>query len=248
MRVNINLLAFLMSALTLLSQCTGTQKQEQAAEEPESAAMPQEEWVYLFNGENLDNWELLGGDADFSVEDGMIVGTTEEDLPNCFLTTRDNYSDFVLEVDFKIDPNINSGVQIISTTWEKDTTTSYVNGSLEEGTRDWEAGRVVGYQIEIDPSDRAWTGGFYEEGGRGWLQPLTENDSAQQAFKPGEWNQMRIRAEGNHFESWINGVKAVDATDDTWNSGFIGLQLHGAWRENQIGQKVYFKDIRLRKL
>lgn len=206
------------------------------------------DYTMIFNGENLEGWEVKGGDANFYVEDGAIVGLTEEDVPNSFLVTENEYDDFVLELEFKIDPEINSGVQIRSGVYEKDTTTAYLSGKLEEGTRDWKAGRVHGYQIEIDPSDRAWTGGFYEEGGRGWLQPLTDNVASQEAFKQGEWNHLKINADGNHFETWINGVKAADTTDDVARSGFIGLQLHSAWKDQQVGKKVWFRDIRIQEL
>ncbi len=219
---------------------------EVATEEP--TATSSGEWQSLFNGNDLTGWEVLGGDANFYVEDGMIVGLTEKDLPNCFLATQNEYGDFILEIDFKIDSAINSGVQIRSATYEQDTTTSYINGKLEEGTRDWEAGRVYGYQIEIDPSDRAWTGGFYEEGGRGWLTPLVDQNEAQAAFKPGDWNHFKIHAEGNRFKTWVNGVEAVQTTDDQHKSGFIALQLHGAWKEEQVGQKVYYRNIRIKEL
>jgi hypothetical protein len=52
-----------------------------------------------------------------------------------------------------------------------------------ESTKDYRNGRVHGYQIEIDPSDRAWSGDVYDEGRRGWLYPLVYNPSAQCAFK-----------------------------------------------------------------
>lgn len=205
-------------------------------------------WTPLFNGENLEGWKILGGDANFYVKDETIIGLTEENVPNSFLVTEQKYDDFILEADFKIEPEINSGIQIRSDVYKKDTTTSYLSGRLEEGTRDWPAGRFHGYQIEIDPSDRAWTGGFYEEGGRGWLQPLTDNVAAQEAFKQNEWNHLKIKAEGNHFETWINGVKAADATDDQAEDGFIGLQLHSAWKEEQVGKKVWFKNLKIKEL
>ncbi len=205
-------------------------------------------WNLLFNGENLEGWEIVGGDARFYVEEGAIVGLTQEEIPNSFLVTGQQYDDFILEADFKIDREINSGIQIRSDVYKKDTTTKYLSGKLEQGTRDWPAGRLHGYQIEIDPSDRAWTGGFYEEGGRGWLQPLNENKEAQKAFQPGEWNHFKIKAEGNHFETWINGVKAADTTDDLSDSGFIGLQLHSAWKKEQVGKKVWFKNIKIKEL
>lgn len=234
--------------LSLLLACTGTKESKETAQSAASPTEEKEQWKDLFNGKDLTGWEVLGGDANFSVEDGMIVGLTEKGLPNCFLATKETYADFILEANFKIDSFINSGIQIRSNTYKRDTTTAYLNGRLEEGTRDWEAGRVYGYQIEIDPSARAWTGGFYEEGGRGWLTPLKDNPSAQQAFKMNDWNHFKIEADGNSFKTWINGVEAVSTTDDSHSTGFIALQLHGANREEQMGQKVYYKNIRIKEL
>lgn len=213
-----------------------------------TSAEAEEDWQVLFNGEDFSGWHEVGGDPNFYIEDSALVGLTEEGLPNTFLVTDNTYDDFVLELDFKIDDAINSGVQIRSTTYEEDTTTIYVSGQLEESNRDWKAGKFHGYQIEIDPSERAWTGGFYEEGGRGWLQPLTDNEEARQAFKPGAWNHMRIEAEGNQFKSFINGVPVADYTDELSGRGHIGLQLHGASREEQIGQTVLYKNIKIKEL
>lgn len=237
---------YLLTLLFLACQSGSPEKNQTGPDE--AILTSSDERGMPFNGENLEGWKILGGDATFYVEDSVIVGLTEEDVPNSFLVTEKEYDDFIMEVDFKIDSEINSGIQIRSDVYEKDTTTSYLSGKLKEGIRDWEAGRVHGYQIEIDPSDRAWTGGFYEEGGRGWLQPLTDNKEAQNAFKQGEWNHLKIKAEGNHFQTWINGIKAANTTDDLAETGFIGLQLHSAWKEEQIGKKVWFKNIKIKEL
>lgn len=208
-----------------------------------------EDWTQLFNGTDLTGWRIIGSeDADFDIVDGVLVGTTIKGIPNSFLVTGHSYSDFILELDFKIDKGINSGVQIRSDVYEEETTTPYLNGSLEESERTWPAGRLYGYQVEIDPSERAWSGGFYEEGGRGWLQPLNENEAAREAYKPEEWNHLKIKAQDNHFETWINGVKAADYTDDKLDSGFIGLQLHSAWKDEQVGKKVWFRDLKIQEL
>ena len=206
-------------------------------------------WVNLFNGTDLEGWEVKGApESNFFVEDGILVAETKMGLPNTFLTTTKNYANFEMEVDFKVDIGMNSGVQIRSGVYEEPTTTPYLNGRLEEGTRDWEVGKVNGYQIEIDPSDRAWTGGFYEEGGRGWLVPLNENEQACKAFKQGEWNHFKIIADGNHFQTWINGVLAVETTDDKASTGFIALQLHSINNEDQLGLRVLWKNIRIHEL
>jgi hypothetical protein len=206
-------------------------------------------WVDLFNGTDLEGWEVKGApESNFFVEDGILVAETKMGLPNTFLATKKNYGNFELEVEFKVDQGMNSGVQIRSGVYDEPTTTPYLNGRLEESTHDWEVGRVNGYQIEIDPSERSWTGGFYEEGGRGWLVPLTENEAARKAFKPGEWNHFRIMADGNRFQTWINGVQAVETTDDKSGTGFIALQLHSIRNEDQAGLRVLWKNIRIHEL
>ena len=72
---------------------------------------------------------------------------------------------------------------------------------------------MVGYQIEVDPSARAWSGGLYEQGRRGWLQNLEKNEVARKAFKTGDWNKYRIACIGDSIKSWVNDVPAADYID-----------------------------------
>jgi hypothetical protein len=132
--------------------------------------------------------------------------------------------------------------------WEKDTTTMYLAGNGELGEREWTKGTVWGYQIELDPTSRAWSGGFYEEGNRGWLVTLADNEEAGTAFKRNDWNHFRVIADGHRFQTWVNGVAAVDTEDDLSATGFIGLQFHKAYRDNQVGKKVYWRMIRIKEL
>ncbi|NND07766.1 MAG: DUF1080 domain-containing protein [Saprospiraceae bacterium] len=211
--------------------------------------MPQDNWQHLFNAKNLEGWEVKGAaESNFFVEDGILVAETKLGLPNTFLATTKEYEDFELEVEFWVPDGINTGVQIRSDVYSAETTTPYLNGKLEASERTWEAGRVHGYQIEIDPSARAWTGGFYEEGGRGWLVPLSDNEQARQAFKNNDWNHFRIMADGKHFKSWINGVMAVDTHDDMAVSGFIALQLHSIKNQEQEGKQIRWRNIRIKEL
>lgn len=189
-----------------------------------------QEWVELFNGKDLTGWEQRGGKAEYSVKDGVIVGSTVPNTPNSFLCTKKNYGDFELELEFKVHPELNSGVQIRS-------------NSLPE----YKNGRVHGYQVEIDPSERAWSGGIYDESRRGWINDLKQNVKARYAFKQNEWNHYRILANGNSIKTWVNGVPAADLTDDETATGFIGLQVHGVGgRQDPI--TVSWRNIRLREL
>ena len=126
--------------------------------------------VSLFNGKDLDGWVRRGGKAKYRAEGGEIVGTSVPNTGNSFLCTKRDYADFILELEFKVDPDLNSGVQIRSECFDRPKT-------VELGGKKYKiaAGRVHGYQVEIDPSPRAYTGGIYDEGRRGWLQDLKDS-------------------------------------------------------------------------
>ncbi len=183
------------------------------------------EWEYLFNGKNLNGWIKRGGEAKYIIEDNMIVGITGKSTPNTFLCTKKNYTNFILEIEFLVDDRMNSGVQIRSNSF-----ISYKNG------------RVHGYQVEIDPSERAWTAGIYDEARRGWLYDLRNNEAARKAFKHNEWNKLHIEAIGNSIRTWLNGVPAANLIDSLTDEGFIGLQVH---QTKIAGIKVKWKNIRI---
>ena len=80
-----------------------------------------EKFKSLFDGKSLDGWVQHGGKATYKIEKGVIVGTAVPNTPNSFLCTRKHYGDFILELEFKVDPVLNSGVQVRSHVYEKDT-------------------------------------------------------------------------------------------------------------------------------
>ena len=185
-------------------------------------------WEPLFNGKNLSGWKKLNGKAQFKVENGAIVGVSKMGTPNSFLATKKVYGDFILEFDFKIDEGLNSGVQLRS-----------------ESNKEYMKGRVHGYQYEIDPSERAWSGGIYDEARRNWLYPLTFNANAKTAFKHGEWNKARVEAVGNTIATWLNGVPCANVWDDMTPEGFIALQVHAINDASNEGKTVQWKNIRI---
>lgn len=186
-------------------------------------------WEYLINEDNTEGWTILGGEATYKVENGVVTGTTAANTPNTFLATNKIYDDFIFEIDFKVDSTMNSGIQIRSNTLPQ-----YRNGI------------VHGYQVEIDPSKRAWSGGIYDEKRRKWLNPLQDNPKAQQAFKQNEWNHYRIEAIGDTLKTWINDVPAAYLIDDKTSSGFIGLQVHSIGnKKEQLGKTVMWKGAKI---
>ena len=185
-------------------------------------------WTPLFDGETLNGWTIKGGEAHYTVRDEIIVGSTVHDTPNTFLTTDGMYGDFILELEYKVDSTMNSGIQIRSNSFPH-----YRNG------------RVHGYQIEIDPSDRAWSAGIYDEARRGWLNTMDNNPKAQQAFKQNDWNHYRIEALGDTLKTWINDVPAAYLIDDKTSNGFIGLQVHSIGKDQKEGTEIQWKNIRI---
>lgn len=185
-------------------------------------------WVSLFDGKTLNGWEKKGGNANYRVEESAIVGSTAFGKPSTFLISEKKYHDFILELDTKVDPEMNSGILIRANSFDY-----YKNG------------RVHGYQAEIDPSERAWSGGIYESGLRGWLFSLVNNPDARRAFKQNEWNHYRIEFIGDTLQTWINGVPAANLIDDRTASGFIALQVHGIDKDEKEGEEVMWRNIKI---
>ncbi|MCO5937110.1 DUF1080 domain-containing protein [Mucilaginibacter sp. RB4R14] len=189
-------------------------------------------YTNLFNGKDLNGWKILAGKAEYKVENGGITGTAVLNSGNTFLVTKKEYGDFILELDAKTESTLtNSGIQ----------TRSHYNPAGHEGK-----GLVYGRQCEIDPSDRKWTGGIYDEGRRDWLYPMDLNAPAQSAWKNGEFNHIIIECIGNTTKTWVNGVATAYVVDTVDTKGFIGLQVHAIDNEQQAGKKIFFKNIQIK--
>ncbi len=187
-------------------------------------------WEMLFNGKDFSGFKQLNGQATYTVEDEMMVGTTKTNTPNSFMATEKTYGDFILEVDLLVDPSMNSGIQIRSLS-----------------KPEFNNGRVHGYQVEIDPAARAWSGGIYDEARRGWLYPLDLNQNGRTAFRNNEWNHYRIEAIGNSIRTWINGIPCADLIDDMTAEGFIAFQVHSIGDdESHAGKQIKWKNIRIK--
>lgn len=194
------------------------------------ATNAQDGWNSLFNGKDFDGWEQLNGEAKYHIEGDQIIGVSILNTPNSFMCTNEKYGDFIFEVDVKVDPRLNSGIQFRS-----------------QSSADYRDGRVHGYQAEIDPSPRAYSGGIYDEARRGWLYALAENPAGRAAFVNGSWNKYRIEAIGNSLRVWINGVNCSNVVDDVDAEGFIGLQVHGIGsNKEKDGSEVRWRNIRIK--
>ncbi|MFB6247506.1 MAG: DUF1080 domain-containing protein [Salinibacter sp.] len=187
-----------------------------------------EEWTPLFDGQSLEGWRNPYDWGTARVVDGTIELRADEKF---FLVTEQTYDDFVFEGEVRVpDRESNSGFMFRA---QVDTN------------------RVYGYQAEVDPSKRAWSGGLYDEGRRGWLNPPEGDSAAGEAFRqkhgdafdPGGWNRYRIRAVGDSLQIWVNGQQATAYRDTVDSAGVIGIQHHG-----EDGKVYRFRNLRIREV
>lgn len=217
-----------------------------------NALAAEDGWINLFNGKDLSGWVQRGGKAKYQVQNGVIVGSTVLDTGNSFLCTEQDYGDFILELDFKVNPVLNSGVQVRSQCFDEAKTISNAGKDIKVP-----AGRVHGYQVEIDmdgTKKRWWTGGLYDEGRRGWLYPGTGGGDGkaftaqgEKLSKPNDWNHFRVEAVGGSIKTFFNGEPRAQITDTMTPRGFIALQVHTVGKDKaKEGIKVEWRNIRLK--
>ncbi len=205
----------------------------------------------LLPSENLDGWVRRGGNATYFMDGIELVGRCVLNTPNSFLCSEKIYSDFILEYDFKVDPRLNSGVQIRSECFDQKTQVTWRGKAIEIPAK-----RVHGYQIEIDPEptrNRWWTAGLYDEGQRDWLfpgslggNPKAFTEAGRKLFKQGDWNHIRVEAIGDSIKTWLNGKPCVNTKDSFVTRGFFGLQVHGIGNDKaKEGAEVRFRNMRI---
>ncbi len=177
--------------------------------------------VVLFNGVDTRGWVVEHG-GDWTVEDGVLVGrngsnwSTNPEVSGSWLRTDRPYSDFILELEFAIEGN--SGIMLRS--------------GLERNPT------FNGYEMQV-LSDHGRTGGRYPTGSLYDVVAASRNVS-----KPsGEWNNVRILAEGTLIQVVLNGELVVDFPNATRRQeGYIGLQNHD---EKSV---VRYRNIRITEL
>lgn len=182
-------------------------------------------FVALFDGKSLKNWD--GDPSQFRVEDEAIIGgsTTAEIPHNFFLSTKEEFADFELRLEFRlIGEATNAGVQLRS-------------------KRIPDHHEMIGYQADLGAG---YWGALYDESRRNKVLVAPKKDELAKVLKLGEWNEYRILCEDRRIQLWINDFQTVDYTEsdkDIEQSGLIALQIHGG----PAGEAQY-RNIRIRKI
>jgi hypothetical protein len=172
----------------------------------------------LFNGEDLSGWEATGG-ARWVVEDGMLVGTQGENNAPGDLFTTATYDDFLLTVTYRTEWPCNSGV------WFR----------FQSPRQAYQAD-ILEYKNPV-----AYSGTLYCPG----KLFLAINDDPALVDRDG-WNTIKVRAEGQHVQVWLNGRLVGDVQDDTTDTGKIGFQVHPG--EEFGPMKIVVKEMLLKAL
>ena len=200
-------------------------------------------WELLFNGKNLDGWKKYndGEVTGWSVKDGIVSnsGTGSEHGGGDIITKKQDYKDFELYLEWKVDSVSNSGIFY----------------HAQEGfDKIHETG--IEYQL-VD--GLGWPGKIHADQHSGALYAMYAPQGNQEK-EAGVWNVSRIIVKGAHVEHWLNGVKTVDCEmwSDDWNArkekskwkdislwgvakvGGIGLQDHGGLTQ--------FRNFKIRRL
>ncbi len=180
--------------------------------------------VELFNGTDLTGWQVYGNDKWYVDREGNLVCESGRDHSQYgYLATTEYYDDFDLTVEFKQVANGNSGVFFRSFIEPKDII-------------------VHGWQCEVAPKGQD-TAGIYESYGRGWLAQIP--DEKEGILKVRDWNTLRLRVDGDHVQTWLNGEPMVDLVDEQIGAGKgrIALQIHDGG-----GIKVQWRNLHLTTL
>jgi hypothetical protein len=177
--------------------------------------------VAIFNGRDLEGWTINGTEKWYVDSSHELVCESGPDKHYGYLSTKKDYKNFILTLNFKQEANGNSGVFFRSS----------IDGI-----------KISGWQVEVAPVN-LHTGGIYESYGRGWLIQPTPADEAQ--LKQGEWNTMKIKVINDEVTTWLNGHQMVYFKDEKigQGQGFIALQIHDGG-----GIKVRWKNIKIAEL
>ena len=155
-------------------------------------------WRLLFDGRSLSGW-TPEADAQWKVVDGTITSNAGGDG---WLRSKDVYTDFVLQCDFRNIPKGNSGI--------------FLRATKETKTGD-PSNPAGGYELQINNEDPKWATGSIED----YIQRIAEVNPA-----PGEWHHYEVEVRGERLIAHLDGKKVLEGRDAKFGSGYLGLQHH----------------------
>lgn len=198
-------------------------------------------WVLLFDGKTTHGWRPYRNQASegWEVVNGQLHCKEGNVAHRADLITTDQYDNFELVFDWKINKGFNSGV---------------IYRSAEGKGASYETGPE--YQLIDDEGYPDKLEDWQKSGSDYAMHP----PSSLAAKPAGEYNQTKIVVNGAHVEHWLNGKKVVDF--ELWTPEWNELKAKSKWKDAEQygmikkghialqdhGGGIWFKNIKLRKL
>ena len=246
-------LCLLAAAVTLLVACNNTARPDTEKgtladsinkTNPDSDTTSSTGWENLFDGATTTGWHSYGStiaDPTWKVKDGtLMLDTTVKNGTD--LVTDKRFSNFDLQLEWKISPNGNSGILFY----------------VQEDTVKYKKTYMSGPEMQVLDND-GHPDGKITKHRAGDLYDLIK--SSTEPVKPvGEWNKAEITSSNGHLELKLNGVTTVSTTlwDDNWKNLIAGSKFRtmpdwGTFRSGKIalqdhGNTVWYRNIRIKKL
>lgn len=223
--MNFRLLRILAGAVSLCLVATVTFSSTQSVLYAADDKLGEDGFKPFFDGKTLDGWD--GDTKVFRVEENSIIGgQLKEKIPhNYFLSSKEEYSDFELRLEFKlIGSDTNAGVQLRS-------------------KRIPDHHEMIGYQADLGQN---YWGALYDESRRNKILAAPDKDKLAKVLKRDDWNSYRILCEGRHIQLWINDFQTVDYTEDDAaieQTGLIAVQIHGGGPG-----EAHYRNLRIRRI
>jgi Domain of Unknown Function (DUF1080) len=182
----------------------------------------------LFDGKTFSGWD---GDTatTWRIEAGALVGgsTNRFTKNNDFLCTKQEYSNFELVADVKLEGTgfVNAGIQFRSQRAK--------NPAYE----------MIGYQADM--GGNFW-GCLYDESRRNRVLAGSDSVKTRQIVKADGWNEYRIRCEGPRIRLYLNGQLTTDYTETDLTlpqKGLIGLQIHGGGKAQASYRNIKISEL-----
>ena len=168
----------------------------------------------IFNGRDLTGW-TPPAESHWKVVDGILVGENDAEKKGSMLYTEKAYGDVILEGEVRWEGEIDSGFMLRKPELQ-----------LQIG---------VSRSLKRDMTCSFYVGNYPEE---------AQAKRAGEFLKPGDWNRIRIRAQGDTFTVWLNGEPVSQYTSAKYaDPAPIGLQIHAG-----LTMKVEFRDLRALEL
>lgn len=232
----------LFSATILSSAFSGAFHSEQGKDNMLTAEEQKSGWVLLFNGKNTEGWRAYNNKPfdSWEVLNGQLYCKSSKDVKQrADLITVNEYDNFELSLDWKVDKGANSGVIY---------RVKETSGPSYETGPEYQLIDDEGYPQKLE----AW-----QKSGADYAMYPPQEIAAKPA---GEYNHTTILVKGAHVEHWLNGKKVVEY--QLWTPAWRELKEKGKWKDavayglapkgyialQDHGGGIWFKNVKIRKI